>query len=233
MNILITAGGTQEKIDDVRSITNHSSGKLGKIMADTLFKKGHHIYYVTTPFAYQPENVTKRYMISSANDLKNTLENVMAEIQFDAVIHAMAVSDFTLDKAFSEEDILSMVSPKELFSETKLSQTEKKISSDTKHLVLVLKQNPKIIHFIKKWQPQTKLIGFKLLVDVTKEHLTNVALKSLVKNQADFIVANDLLEVGKDDHHALLVGPKGVVDEAFTKEGIALMIEKVLKEEKE
>lgn len=227
MNILITAGGTQEKIDDVRSITNHSSGGLGKAIAETLQEKGHQIYYVTTKNALQPEKVTKRFFIQSTNDLKNTLEQVMAERPFDAVIHAMAVSDFTPVTSFTEEEILKMAEPAEIFN-TKPQVPEGKISSQTDHLVLVLKQNPKIIHLIKKWQPNTHLIGFKLLVDVTKDYLVKVAQESLVKNQADYIVANDLNEVKEVSHHALLVGPTGVVNEAFTKKGIALMIEKTL-----
>ena len=40
MNTLITSGGTSEKIDRVRSITNHSTGQLGKIIAETFLNKG-------------------------------------------------------------------------------------------------------------------------------------------------------------------------------------------------
>ena len=54
MNILITSGGTSEKIDRVRSITNHSTGRLGKIIAETLLDKGDQVTLVTTPKAVRP-----------------------------------------------------------------------------------------------------------------------------------------------------------------------------------
>ena len=54
MNILITSGGTSEKIDRVRSITNHSTGRLGKIIAETFLDKGDQVTLVTTPKAVRP-----------------------------------------------------------------------------------------------------------------------------------------------------------------------------------
>ena len=61
--------------------------------------------------------------------------------------------------------------------------------------MLFLKQTPKIISQVKKWNPNIRLIGFKLLVDVSKEELLTVARASLTKNQAEIIVANDLSDI--------------------------------------
>ena len=55
MHILITSGGTSEAIDRVRSITNHSTGSLGKILAETALAKGHQVTLITTPTALKPD----------------------------------------------------------------------------------------------------------------------------------------------------------------------------------
>ena len=55
MHILITSGGTREAIDSVRSITNHSTGSLGKILAEMALAKGHQVTLITTPTALKPD----------------------------------------------------------------------------------------------------------------------------------------------------------------------------------
>ncbi|MFR8961306.1 MAG: phosphopantothenoylcysteine decarboxylase, partial [Enterococcus faecalis] len=54
MDVLVTAGGTSEPIDNVRSITNHSSGGLGKAIAESFLAAGHTVTYVTTKHALRP-----------------------------------------------------------------------------------------------------------------------------------------------------------------------------------
>lgn len=48
MKILITSGGTTEAIDSVRGITNHSTGRLGKVIAETFLNQGHEVTLITT-----------------------------------------------------------------------------------------------------------------------------------------------------------------------------------------
>ena len=54
MNILITSGGTSEKIDQVRSITNHSTGQLGKMIAEHCLASGAYVTLLTTAKAVKP-----------------------------------------------------------------------------------------------------------------------------------------------------------------------------------
>ena len=100
------------------------------------------------------------------------------------------------------------------------SNSESKISSADDYQVLFLKKNPKIIGKVKEWNPNIRLIGFKLLVGVSKEDLLAAAKASLEKNQAELIVANDLTEISSGQHHAYLLGAN-TVTEAFSKEEIA------------
>lgn len=230
MRILITAGGTSEKIDDVRAITNHSSGKLGKAIAEQFAHAGAEIDMITTRQAVKPEgNLIHFHLIESTVDLEQKLKELMTANIYDAVIHSMAVSDFTPESSITLEDLEAAVAeqptdlPKALVHIAS-ERTEKKISSDTDHLVVVLKKNPKIISLIKKLQPKTILVGFKLLVDVPMIELLNVAKQSLAKNQADFILANDLAEIRGEKHHGYLINKQHKVKEAHTKTEIAELI---------
>ena len=76
---------------------------------------------------------------------------------------------------------------------------------------------------VKKWNPTIRLIGFKLLVNVTKEELLKTARASLIKNQAEIIVANDLTKISNQEHRAYRVR-KETVTQAQSKEEIAQLL---------
>ena len=220
MNILITSGGTSEKIDRVRSITNHSTGQLGKIIAETFLDKGDQVTLVTTPKAVRPAahpNLTI-VLIENVSELLETLEPLVHT--HDVLIHAMAVSDYTPVYMTGLEAVAASTDMTEFLNKT---NSESKISSQDDVQVLFLKKTPKIISLVKKWNPNIRLIGFKLLVDVSKEELLETARASLIKNQAEIIVANDLTEISNQEHKAYLVG-KDNVTQAQSKEEIAQLL---------
>ena len=220
MNILITSGGTSEKIDRVRSITNHSTGQLGKIIAETFLDKGDQVTLVTTPKAVRPAahpNLTI-VLIENVSELLETLEPLVHT--HDVLIHAMAVSDYTPVYMTGLEAVAASTDMTEFLNKT---NSESKISSQDDVQVLFLKKTPKIISLVKKWNPDIRLIGFKLLVDVSNEELLETARASLIKNQAEIIVANDLTEISNQEHKAYLVG-KDNVTQAQAKEEIAQLL---------
>ncbi len=220
MNILITSGGTSEKIDRVRSITNHSTGRLGKIIAETFLDKGNQVTLVTTPKAVRPAahpNLTI-VQIENVAELLESLEPLVHT--HDVLIHAMAVSDYTPVYMTGLEAVAASPDMTEFLNKT---NSESKISSQDDVQVLFLKKTPKIISLVKKWNPAIRLIGFKLLVNVTKEELLKTARDSLIKNQAEIIVANDLTEISNHGHRAYLVG-KDTVTQAQSKEEIAQLL---------
>lgn len=236
MKILITAGGTSEKIDQVRSITNHSTGRLGKTIAETfLHSSSARIDYVTTANAVKPETNEKimLHLIESTLELLTVLKDLLKNNVYDAIIHSMAVSDFTPAFSLSEEQLATSITKAPLSSETlpewftaqeNMPQQAEKISSNTEHLVIVLKKTPKIISYLREWQPTAKIIGFKLLVDVSKEQLLAVAKESILKNRTDYLLANDLTEITEQSHHGYLLSANGAVKEAQTKQEIATLI---------
>lgn len=224
MKILVTSGGTSEAIDSVRSITNHSSGRLGKIITETLLKAGHEVCLITTFQAVKPVNHPNLTII----EIKNTADllQVMKDkvMNYQVLIHSMAVSDYTpvymtgFEEVQASQDLTEFLNRK---------NQETKVSSKDEVQVLFLKKNPKIISLVKEWNPSIHLIGFKLLVDVSQEHLVRIARESLEKNQANLIVANDLTQISREQHKAYLV-EKNSFQTATTKEEIAdLLLEKI------
>lgn len=225
MNILITSGGTSEKIDQVRSITNHSTGQLGKIISKRFLEAGFSVTLVTTPTAVQPKEHPhlRKIFIKDVAELQTVLEKETPTHQ--VLIHAMAVSDYS-PVYMSGFQAVKEASNLEHF----LHQTnqESKISSEEDYQVLFLKKNPKLISLVKTWNPDIRLIGFKLLVDVSSEELIHVARESLVKNHASMIVANDLTKIQNGQHQAYLVTDDHVL-EASTKTEIAEAILRYIK----
>lgn len=217
MNILITSGGTSEKIDQVRSITNHSTGQLGKIIAEHCLAEGSSVTLLTTAKAVKPdphENLTIN-IIEDTEQLLTAMEGLVPA--HNVLIHSMAVSDYKPVYMAGFEEVLASSDLAEFLEK---SNSESKISSADDYRVLFLKKNPKIISKVKEWNPNIRLIGFKLLVGVSKEVLLATARASLEKNQAELIVANDLTEISSGQHHAYLLGAN-TVTEAFSKEEIA------------
>lgn len=224
MKILITSGGTTEQIDSVRGITNHSTGKLGKEMAEHFLKAGHQVSLVTTKAAVKP-NASEQlsiYHITNVASLIQTLKPLVEK--HDVLIHCMAVSDYTPVYMTDIEEVKETTDIETLL---KKSNQETKISSSSDVQVLFLKKTPKIISMVKEWNPNIQLIGFKLLVDVTEDQLISVAKDSLTKNKADYIVANDLATISADSHKALLVSKDEVLSLATKSEIAETLLKKV------
>ena len=224
MKILVTSGGTSEAIDSVRSITNHSTGRLGKIITETLLAAGHQVYLITTKRALKPEahpNLIIRE-INNTNDLLLEMEERVKNYQ--VLVHSMAVSDYTPVYMTDLEEVQASSNLEEFLSK---QNHQAKISSTDEVQVLFLKKTPKIISLVKEWNPAIHLIGFKLLVDVSQDHLIEIARKSLIKNQADLIIANDLTQISTNQHHAIFV-EKEHLQTVQTKEEIAkVLLEKI------
>ena len=224
MKILVTSGGTSEAIDRVRSITNHSTGHLGLVITEALIKAGHEVCLITTSHAIKPASHPNLKIIEIKNtlDLLEEMRNLVKDYQ--VLIHSMAVSDYTpvymtsIDEVQASQDLSKFLTKQ---------NTESKISSKEDTQILFLKKNPKIISLVKEWNPKIHLIGFKLLVDVSREYLIQIALESLEKNQADLIVANDLTQISSDQHKAYLV-EKNSFQTATSKHEIAdLLLKKI------
>jgi phosphopantothenate-cysteine ligase len=243
--IVITSGGTEEPIDSVRKITNMSTGRLGADIANRLCIAGHKVIYVHSKTAIKPEPYDDKNLsfvkASSTQEVYEALQEILTSQKVDYVIHSMAISDYTVDyvttvdligkavfgKPVTSRDAIKMFSdmPKEyrVNKNTKISSTED-------GLMIKLKRTPKIISEIKKWNPDTKLIGFKLLNGVSEEELIRVASDLLAKNNCSYVIANDLANIRDGVHKAFLVGPTGAKEIWLSKEEISAGLTKLISE---
>ena len=206
MKILITSGGTREYLDDVRVLTNISSGKLGSIIADKLMESVNEIHYVTTKSSFLPKNNNKLiiHYVTNVQSVYDTMKELVPDM--DVVIHSMAVSDFGF------------------------KPTGKKIKSDDidgfiDTLKSTIYKTPKILSYIKNWNPNTYLISFKFEVGKNYNELIDIAYDSLIKNGCDLVVANDKKEMkNKNSHVAYIIDNNKNVISCSDKEDIATKI---------
>ncbi|MDF2839187.1 MAG: phosphopantothenoylcysteine synthetase/decarboxylase, partial [Evtepia sp.] len=97
MRILITAGGTQEPIDSVRSITNHATGRLGAMIADAFatLPEVEQIFFLCGRHSLVPETAKAQVIrIQGTLELEQFIRDLAEKEQPDAIIHSMAVSDY-------------------------------------------------------------------------------------------------------------------------------------------
>ena len=164
INALVTAGPTQELIDPVRYISNHSSGKQGYAIAEQLANMGANVCLVSGPTAIsQPNNVKKFFRVKTADQM---FEVCSKNIPSDLFISVAAVADWKVKN----------------YSKNKIKKLDSNIS-------FKLSENKDILKFISTHNKRPKLvIGFAA---ETKDIKKNSILK-LKRKKCDLIVANDV-----------------------------------------
>ena len=238
MNFVITAGGTSEHIDAVRAITNTGTGTLASIIAnkfvDYHYDEFDKIFYIHTTNAKLPDNSDKIELIQVEDTMSvyNAVQKVLKENKIDYFIHAMAISDYFVDFVSTADRVadsimksltdLSVESPADIFlkGENRLDNS-KKLSSNEDNLVVVLRKTPKIIGSIKEISPDTRLIGFKLLNNVSVQELVDVAYALLMKNSCDYVIANDSNKITRYYHEAHFVDKNKNYTTVYSNEDIA------------
>lgn len=160
--IVITAGGTIEKIDPVRYISNFSSGKMGVSLADEAFKKGADVTLISTFNIEKPYSIEQ---VCSAEEMKQKVEKKLADS--DVIIMAAAVADYKIEN----------------YSKQKM----KKNNDET--VTLTLTKNPDILKEISKQKKENQIIiGFC----AESENLLNYAKEKIDKKGCDYLIANDI-----------------------------------------
>ena len=236
-NILITAGPTNEYIDEVMKITNMSTGRLGIELTKNYLKEGANVTLIATRSVFR-SGLFERYQLENHPNLKKipieTTENMYqalekeSENKYDLVIHSSAVGDYKPEFTFRLEDmaeelarmIIEGKTTKEEILEI-LTNPSCKVNDDTKissyepNLTVKLTLTTKLISHLRTWYPNSMLIGFKLLENVPKEHLMEVAKKLCIKNNMDYIIANDLHDLRNGEHLSFLINKDGYQNVEF------------------
>jgi len=180
MNCVVTAGPTFETLDNVRRLTNFSTGRLGTELANFLTARGHTVTLLLGEAATYggPRDARNVERYTTTANLMEKLQ-ALAKQDIGAVFHAAAVSDFKFGKIW-------LSSPSGELSEIKSG----KISTRSGPLLAELVPTPKIIAALRTWYPTAQLVGWKFEVDGERADVLRAAEQQLQDCRTDACVAN-------------------------------------------
>ena len=206
VNILVTAGATQEAIDPVRYITNHSTGKMGYAIAKAAMLRGANVTLVTGKTQIADIGGVDMVNVTSAQEMYDTV--VGRSVNADIIIKAAAVGDFA----------------PEVVAADKIKKSE--------NMTISLKKNPDILAELGKRKMENQVnVGFCM---ETQDLLENAKAKLSAKN-CDFMVANNLKDEGAgfahDTNTVTILGDDGSINAQpnMSKEQLAHVIIDIVK----
>jgi phosphopantothenoylcysteine decarboxylase/phosphopantothenate--cysteine ligase len=187
MRCIVTAGPTYEPLDEVRRLTNFSTGRLGVELANFLVDRGYEVRLLFGALAtwHGPCRAHQIERFTTVADLRRRLEASDAPPaagsfrQPDAVFHAAAVSDFRFGRIFEmmpsgEQRVL----------------TGGKIPTRSGPLLAELVPTPKLILELRDWFPRALLVGWKYEVEGTRATVIERCRVQLRECRSDLSVAN-------------------------------------------
>jgi phosphopantothenoylcysteine decarboxylase/phosphopantothenate--cysteine ligase len=209
LRVLVTAGGTQEPIDEVRVLTNTSTGATGAGIATQLARRGHEVTLLRARGAKPSEGGCHEETFVTFADLDAALTRLLGEGKFDAVIHAAAVGDFTVDRTHSEQ----------------------KLDSSSSH-ELRLRPTPKLIDTLRaRSSAPLQVVAFKLTSSASETESVEAVRALFAHAHPDLIVFNDLAHRGAsaDDFPAEIYHPDlTIAARCATRRELAERIEPLL-----
>lgn len=184
--VMVSAGGTRERIDPVRYISNDSSGKMGYAMAQAADWLGATVTLVSTTQSLLPPEGVQVHEVASAQELAQAMTSHYD--QMDYVVMAAAVSDYRVKHPHD--------------------QKIKKVAGQT-DWQLDLVENPDILAQLGQTKRQQVLIGFAAETQNLLEH----ARAKLSKKGADWLIANDVsnpaIGFNSDKNQVYVLGAQG------------------------
>lgn len=184
LRVLITTGGTKEPIDAVRSITNTSTGKTGWHIAQYFSELGFDVTCLSAKGS-KPALMSSEIQnieFETFKDLEGLLNNTLKKQKFDILIHAAAVSDFSMEPS-------------------RLMTKSSKMASG-KPVTLKLVPNPKLVNKVKRISKNKslRLVAFKLTRNL-KENAVLKKVQLLAKDSnCDLVLQNELSEITESKH---------------------------------
>jgi phosphopantothenoylcysteine decarboxylase/phosphopantothenate--cysteine ligase len=202
--VLVTAGPTQEPIDPVRVISNHSSGKMGYALAQAALNRGAEVLLVTGPTKLLPLAGAKVIQVQTAEQMRQQVIKNLSKM--DLLVMAAAVADYRV-----------------------MSVSKSKIKKSRNEFSLGLVKNADILaEVLKRRKTFQKVIGFAAETD----HLRQNALDKWKKKPCDLLVANRVggnQSAFENDKNELLVfSRKRATPLIFKKDFKSKLAEKIL-----
>ena len=205
--VLVTAGATMEKIDPVRYISNHSTGKMGYAIAENAMLRGADVTLITGKSALTPPLFVNVVPVISAQDMFDAVRDCMEEQ--DIIIKAAAVADYR-----------------------PVNPAEEKIQMQEDDMSIRLERTDDILGYIGEHKkPGQFICGFSM----ETQNMIENSRKKLLKKKADMIVANNLKQegagFGTDTNIVTFITADDVEEmPIMSKEEVAfLLLKKILK----
>lgn len=210
-SILISGGGTEEPIDEVRNLGNFSTGQTAQIVAEHLANHGHQVTLLLAEKSKEKnlKSVQSVKRFKTADDLENLFKKELSSHSFDTVIHAAAVSDFKVQIVGAND-------------------TEAKLDSE-KTWQLQLTPRKKILNQLREFSmnKSIRLISFKLTQNKNEDEAREQSQKYF-KNGSDFVIWNDLSNVQNEKHNFTLMNKEMVLKRGHNKADLCAAIKEVL-----
>ncbi|MDP5273362.1 bifunctional phosphopantothenoylcysteine decarboxylase/phosphopantothenate--cysteine ligase CoaBC [Chengkuizengella axinellae] len=202
--VLVTAGGTLERIDPVRYITNDSSGKMGFALAETASRMGADVVLVSANTHLSLPEGVENVSVETTEEMYQAVLNRYEKM--DIVIKAAAVSDYR-----------------------PVQQYKQKIKKSDDSITITFQKNPDILKKLGELKTHQFLIGFA----AETNNVEHYALEKLKNKNCDMLVANDVTlpgaGFGTDTNKVSLYDKMGLIEELplLSKEQISEQILKI------
>jgi phosphopantothenate---cysteine ligase (CTP) len=180
MKCIVTAGPTYEELDDVRRMTNFSTGTLGTELANYLAARKHEVVLLRGHYStctIKPKTAGSQ-VFTTTSDLGQLLDK-LASKDVGAVFHAAAVSDFMFGKIWRRTKSGAMEEIK-----------SRKIPTRGGSILAELEPTPKLIRRLRGWFPKAFLAGWKYEVEGDRKTLLLAASQQMQDNETDACVIN-------------------------------------------
>jgi phosphopantothenate-cysteine ligase len=215
MKVVVTGGGTSAPIDDVRVVTNLSTGRTAAAIAEACLDRGDEVWHVLAPQAAPPLLRLARVDLDADPDAERDRIDRLRRRWLDSrdrlhirPLKVGAVAEYAEALRLAlEESSADVVFLPMAVSDYEPEPRVGKISSRLDDLSISLRRTPKVIRSARDWAPSAYLVGFKLLSGATTEELIRVARDACLVNRADLTAANDLEDVRAGRHALHLVRP--------------------------
>ena len=191
--VVITGGGTVERIDPIRILTNRSSGRTGTALALEAYRRGANVTLVQpVPLGLPGTGITEVAAKSAVDMTRCVLDEI--EKGCDLLISSAAVSDYTIEPL------------------------DDKIKSGQDGITLTFRPTGKLLQTVRGQYPDLDIIGFKAEANVSRDELLKSARNLMDRYGLVMVVANDvgISGMGTEDNTVYLLESSGIVTGPMT-----------------
>lgn len=219
--VLITSGGTREKIDEVREIRNISTGKTGATIADCFIRKNWEVTFLHAEGSSLPSGDCTLIPFTDFDSLQNRMKELLGGAKYHSVIHLAAVSDYSVRSVKINEREFEAPFPG-------------KLDSSVKDMIINLRRNPKILERIKGFSTlmEPLLVAFKFTSGSDETSAISQVMDLKRISGADLIVWNDAQSRLKDRQTGFTIcyGEESPVEKWTDPGDLANRLEEIISE---